>query len=158
MKRPSKVTAKPKIEPPSLFQPPKNTVKAIADRAEATSLARRSMAEATRAHAATVDVRPPADPATDDEYVVHFNQWLAGGARAKAIRERWVKERAMRTACQVGEKQIRLMLAAMDGRCRRLGEKVDEAARQTEDDGTQDHRIKTSDGKAARFRRADHAR
>lgn len=103
----------------------RHTVKAIADRAEQTSLAERSRAEANRQAVKSVDLKPLPDPTTADEYMTHAMQWLAGMDDHKAIRKRWDKEVYMRTGIdpELTTKQMRLLAASFDGRCRRLGEK-----------------------------------
>lgn len=102
-----------------LFQT-KHTAKAIADRAEKTSAATRSMAERHRDAAKEIDLKPLPLPIDADEYYRHASAWISGAMDEAIARKRWKDEAALRASLEVTQKQARLLSAGLDGRCNRL--------------------------------------
>lgn len=120
------MTTKPKKKadaPPMLFEPPRakdNSVKAIADRAEARSIATRAMTERGQDAAKDVDLKPLPPLADADEYYAHASAWISGAHDINEAGERWKDEAVLRDRLGVTQKQHRLLKAGLDGRCNRL--------------------------------------
>lgn len=97
-----------------------NSVKAIADRAAARSVATRSMADRHQQAGATVDVKSLPPPETAEDYCEYAVAWIRGAIDVPTIQRRWNDEIQMRKRLELTRKQTALLTASLDGRCNRI--------------------------------------